>query len=407
MLISMANARIVYLALTVLLACPSSWAQEDPQSILARLHMTSSVEPDANQPMQTLLQKSVTMSLRPTFFTPPVIGGRLKDVVPDSDGLRSKGLQVSSNWLEGKLKADSEIAFADGAQPASGPQQDNNRRMMRLSLTGTEGAFRYGASYRTAGNTYVEVPNQSVREIWGEYVYGVARVRSTVGQTWNNVNGDPTQLRLMQAYNKVALTLLRPQWPELTLTYIKASLVNGLISGGTPTQRAATDTLQAAVAYTRPSWQVRLASSYITSNNQLAGTRNTTGVAELLTASYRPLNTLTIMPSLGYRADSDQWSGTHIETPSASVSINYRATHHFFFTALGGYSTTHSHDGTIDLESVNSRALLAWTFPTVSFLASAPVLAVEAGFTRTAYHSAAVADMDDVSGLVRLIVEEF
>jgi hypothetical protein len=403
----MANARIVCLALSVLLASPSSWAEEHTQTLVRKkLYATSSAESVANQTMQTQLQKAVVLSLRPTFFTPPVAAARLKDITPDSEGLRSKGLQVSSDWWQGKLKTETEIAFADSAELAMGPQPNDSRRMMRLTVTGTEGAFRYGANYRTAGTTYVERSNQSLREIWGEYQYGVVRVRSTVGETCNNVNGDPSQLRLIQAYNRMALSLLRPQWPEVTLAYIKASLNHGLIAGVTPVQLATTETAEAALSYAKPTWQVRLASSYITTHNLLPGARDTTGFMQLATGSFRPWNTLTISHSLGYRADHDQWSGARIETPSAFVSLNYRARRDLSFSALSGYSSTRSSDGTADLESMNSRALLAW-MPTVSFLNPSPVLAVEAGYTRTTHHAVAVADAADVSGLLRLIVEEF
>jgi hypothetical protein len=399
----MANARIASLALCALLLTPSSWAADEQPSARERLHLMTSPESITTQTMQTLLHNSVMLSLRPTVFTPPLLSGRLKDLTPDSDSLRSQGLAFSSSWRQGKLKTESEMAVVDGAQLAAAPQPDMSRRMTRLVVTGTEGAFRYGATYRTAGGAYVESGNQSLREVWGEYAYGIARLRTAAGQTWNNVNGDPTQPRVMQTYNRLGLSLDRPHWPELTLTYSRASLWNGLLSGVPPLQRATTDSLEAAFSYARPTWQMRLASSYIVTKNELAGTRDTTGFMETLSASFRPWNTLSIVPSVGYRADADQWSGARIETPSASFSLHYRATPHVFLSAWGGYSSTHAQDGTVDLESLNSRALVAWSCPALSFPIAPTILAFEAGYTRTADHSAAVAD---VSGLLRLIVEE-
>jgi hypothetical protein len=154
-------------------------------------------------------------------------------------------------------------------------------------------------------------------------------------------------------------------------------------------------------------WQLQLASSYLMSDNRLAGARNTTGLLESFTASYRPWNTFTVTSSVGYRADVDQWSGAHMQTPSGSLSINYRASQHCFVSALGGYSITHSNDGTTNLESVNSRALLAWTFPTIPFTVTPPIVAIEASYTLTADHAAASTEVQDVSGLVRLVIEEF
>jgi len=108
------------------------------------------------------------LALRPTFFTPPLAIGRRKYVVPDSEGLRSNGMQGSYNWLDGKLKAESELSYLDSTESDSGTQYDSGRRMMPLSVTGMEGAFPYGALSRAAGKAYVEGANQRSREVWGE-----------------------------------------------------------------------------------------------------------------------------------------------------------------------------------------------------------------------------------------------
>ncbi len=163
--------------------------------------------------MLPLLDHSITLSLRPTFFIPPLTSGRLKDVVPDSHGLRSRGLQASSTLLQGKLQVDSEVAFRDSAEPAGNALTDGSRHMMRLAVTGMQGAFRYGAFSRTAGKAYVEGQDQGRREVWAEYVAGVARVRSAFGENWNNLEEDPTQLRLMQRYGRLGMTLAAPRWP--------------------------------------------------------------------------------------------------------------------------------------------------------------------------------------------------
>ena len=288
---SITNTWVSRLALSILLLTASSWAEEEqPSLIFERLHITSSPDSPSGQSM---------LALRPTFFTPPLTIGRLKDAVPDSEGLRSKGMQGSHNWLDGKLKAESELAIPDGTELDAGTQYESGRRMIRLSLTGMEGAFRYGALSRTAGKAYVEGANQSSREVWGEYVYGLTRFRSAVGQTWDNVDGDPSQPRLLQTYGRLGMSLVRPHWPELSLTYTRASLLNAFISGGMPMQRAATDGLEATLSYMRPTWNVWLASSSTMTDNQLPGTRDTTGLAESFTTSYRPWNSLTITPSLG------------------------------------------------------------------------------------------------------------
>ena len=123
-------------------------------------------------------------------------------------------MQGFYNWLDGKLKAESELAILDGTESDAGTQYESGRRMIRLSLTGMEGAFRYGALSRTAGKAYVEGANQSSREVWGEYVYGLTRFRSAAGQTRDNVDVDPSQPRLLQTHGRLGMSLVRPHWPE-------------------------------------------------------------------------------------------------------------------------------------------------------------------------------------------------
>lgn len=135
--ISITNTWVGCLALCMLLLSASSWAEEEqPSFLFERLHITSSPDSISGQTM---------LALRPTFFTPPLAIGRRKYVVPDSEGLRSNGMQGSYNWLDGKLKAESELSYLDSTESDSGTQYDSGRRMMPLSVTGMEGAFRYGA----------------------------------------------------------------------------------------------------------------------------------------------------------------------------------------------------------------------------------------------------------------------
>jgi hypothetical protein len=394
-------------AFCVLSSTASSSGEIDQQGpLLGPLHSTTLLPTDSQTPL-SVFGNSIVVSLRPTVFTSPVAGQRLKDATSDYAVVRSKGLNASSSWFDGKLKADTEVAFLDGRQPSWGAQPDSDWRMWRMSVNGIEGALHYGVSSRSAGKAYSENPDQSLREVWAEYPLGPARLRSAVGQTWNNVSGEPTVPRFSQTYGNIAFTLARPQWPQLTLTYTRASVLNALAVGGTPSYNATTNTVAAMLAHTKSLWQVQLASSYQLSDNQLSGAKSTTSLIESLMASYHPWNTFIVTSSLGYRASVDQWSSVHIKTPSGSLSVNYRANRHCFISAFGGYSVTRSDDGIINQESVNSRALLAWTLPAISYTVSPPIVAVEANYTVTADHAMASAELQDISGLVRLVVEEF
>ncbi len=57
-----------------------------------------------------------------------------------------------------------------------------------------------------------------------------------------------------------------------------------------------------------------------------------------MAASFRPLVALTITPTLGYRAEQQEWSGARIDSPSASLSMKYTQSPRLNLTATGNYS---------------------------------------------------------------------
>jgi hypothetical protein len=103
--------------------------------------------------------------------------------------------------------------------------------------------------------------------------------------------------------------------PGLSLTYEHNSLNSALEPIGIAPQRSHNHTLETALAYTGMGWNARLASSYILGSDLLRDGAETTVRMQMLTAVFRPLNTLTIYPTLGYREEVQDWSGVRIHSP--------------------------------------------------------------------------------------------
>ena len=80
----------------------------------------------------------------------------------------------------------------------------------------------------------------------------------------------------------------------------------------------------------------------------------------MLTVAFRPLNTLTISPTLGYREEVQDWSGVRINSPSASVVLQYRQSQQLLVSAMGNYASTRSSDRLIDTELVGGKGRLTW-----------------------------------------------
>ena len=181
--------------------------------------------------------------------------------------------------------------------------------MIRLGLTGTAGSVRYGILFRSARQVFLQVPDQARREVWGEWTSGWTSLRSAIGQQWNNVIEDSPRPRLEQTSGKFGVAWKRPVWPEITLTYAHNSLNSTLEPFGIAPQRNYSHSLESALAYNGSGWNARLASTYIFGNYLLRGGAEYTVKMQTFTATVRPLDPLTISPTLGYRDEVRDWSG--------------------------------------------------------------------------------------------------
>ena len=122
----------------------------------------------------------------------------------------------------------------------------------------------------------------------------------------------------------------------------------------------------------------------------------------MLTAAFRPLNSLTISPTLGYRKEVQDWSGVRIASPSASVALQYRQSQQVLISAMGNYAGTRSSDGLIDTTHVGGKGRLAWDLQQSQTWTT--LISFEAGYNRMTHHVTSSAETEDISGLIRLVL---
>jgi hypothetical protein len=399
------------LALCIAGASSPGWTEEPPASEPLSQRWASFLSTTNQQPgpmAQPLSSAPFQTTFSSTSFTPPTLSTRVRDLSPETDRARTEGFLASTKWLKGTLVTETEVANSLGGagwlqSKAPGDTRDDAAsRMIRVGLTGTSGTMRYGMMYRHAGNAFLNVPDQSVRELWGEWKTGFTTLRSVIGQAWNNVAGDATQARLEQTYGRVGLAWTKPAWPELSLTYAHNSLSSALEPLGMTPQRTQSHIIESALAYTGTQWTVRLASNYILSSDLLRNGTETNTKIHMLTASFRPMNTLTITPMLIYREEIQPWSGVRTEAPAGSLALQYKHSRQLLISATGNYTSTRSNDGLIDTESVGGKGTLAWNLqPSLTWTA---LLAIEAGYSRLSNRVTPSADTEDISGIVRLVL---
>ncbi|MBS0172045.1 MAG: hypothetical protein JSR62_16995 [Nitrospira sp.] len=397
-------------ALLLLLTLPLTVLAEDPQQsdlLLQRIQFsdTARVAGSAGIPF-SIASPVLHTSFQATSFAPQTTSTRLKDLVPDSERPQTKGIGASSTWMKGQLTAEGEVAnnaTNDAGLTSRIDQRDDGaKRMVRMALTGTNGPVRYGINYRSAGKAFFNSPDQTVREMWAEWGLGIAKLRSSSGQTWNNVDLDPSRPRIQQNVNRIGIALVKPAWPELSLTYARSELASSFTPASTSQQRSQSHSMEAALAYTGLAWNARLSSSYILTNDDMRGGAESTTLAQTLVAIYRPINTLTLAPTLSYRMETQSWSGARIQTPMASVSLLYKQSQRLLVSAAGGYTSTKSNDGLIGTESIVGRGMCAFSLNPI--YGHPTTLSLEASYTNTTNRTVAGVDTEDLSGLVRLLV---
>ncbi len=366
------------------------------------LLLDSAPQVDSIQTISPLYQTHLT----PTYYAPPVASSRLRDLVPESDRPRSQGLLASTTWLNGTFVTEAEVARSLGGADwlhrkiPGDTHSDSAHRMVRLGLTGDAGSIRYGVRYRLAGQAFVSEQDHATREAWGEWKSGWTTLRSTIGQQWNNVAGESTRSRLKQTYGRVGLAWKRPTWPELSLSYAQNSVHSVLDPLGTAPHRSHTHTLKGALGYSGMSWNARLTSSYLLRRNLLRGVTETTVRKQQLTAVFHPLHSLTITPTLGYRQEIQDWSGVRIDSPSTSVALQYRQSRQLLIRAKGNYTTSQSSDGLINTKQVGGRGILSWDLRHSKTWKT--LVSLEAAYNRVTNHVQPSANLEDISGLIRL-----
>jgi hypothetical protein len=359
------------------------------------------------QELQTSTQPAETpvyqATITPTFYTPPIAPANVRDLSLDTNRPRTQGVLASTTWLKGAFATETEVATNQGGNSIPGDTQDDPaNRMIRLGFTASSGPTRYSMTYRTAGQAFYNGPDQALREVWGEWKNGLTTIHSAIGQQWNNVDGDSTRTRLEQHYGRVGLSLNKALWPNLAVTYSQNALNSTLDPTGIAPQKINNHTLEAALGYSGDAWNAGLTSSYTLGADLLRNGSDNRVKLQTVTASLRPLNTLTITPTLGYRTEQQDWSGVRIDSPSASLAMNYQQSQRLLIGAMGNYSTQRSSDRLIDLETLGGKGTL--TLNLQQSRGWTTLMSLEGSYSVQTNRVMSSAETQDVSGLLRFVL---
>ena len=331
-----------------------------------------------------------TMTLKSAYVTPLNKPVRPSDFILQAEDRPTRSVLATASFLQGRLVSEGEVAYTG---------TDSRSRLLRLALTGTHGRLRYGINYRTAGKFFINTPDQTMREVWGEWSVGIARFRSSMTETHDNLDKEPDRSRVMHTQERMAVTVAPPAWAEVGLSYTRSFTSSSLDPLGVSPQRTRLDTLEGTVTYPRSTWQARFSSTYSLNRDWLIPGGETVGLAHALSASYSPTKALNVSPSISLREDRQLWSGVQSETRSGSLSLTYAPDATFTLRASGSYNKTRSSDGLVDLSRYDAKAGVSWASQAKRFRKS---LSFEAGYAHSLDRINRALSADELSGLLHV-----
>lgn len=403
----LSNLMPVFLTLIIVFMMTSSSAGADQSELISPRWSPIVLGQDWPMSPKPAATTGYQADVRPTFYAAPINPASVRDLALEPNRPRTQGLLATTTWLKGAFSTEAEVAANQAGtgeihnvMPDKGA--DPSSRMMRLGITGFSGPIRYGVTYRHAGQAFYNGSDQAVKEVWGEWKRGVTTLTSAIGQKWNNVDADPTRPRIEQQYGRVGLSLSQPAWPTVSVMVSQRAIESTLDPIGVTPQKTNAQRLEAAIAYGRTSWTARFASSFSVENDLTHSGLDKRIDTQQLTAAFHPSNTLTIAPTLGYRREWQEWSGVRIDSPSASLAMNYRQSQRLLLGATGNLSETRSSDRLRELETVGGKGTVALDLQTSREWQSQ--LSFEAGYNRQFNRLVPSAQTEDVSGILRLML---
>jgi hypothetical protein len=375
------SAKVAAVAIVILIARPA-WGSGDEWRMRPK-------------PAQTSVFQA---NLTPIINESPLAPTSVRNLPLSTERPGVNGLLASTTWLKGAFSTETEVTANQAILPAA----DHSTRLTRLAVTGSAGLVRYGMRFRNAAQGFNQQTGQGVREAWGEWSIGTMALRSAIGQQWTYLQGDAAQDRAKQSYNRIDVSWKKGAWPHLAFSYAQNTANTTMDPLNFYPQKASPQSLEAAVGYSGGIWDAKLASAYGIETDLLNHGAESQIRTQTMTTSLRPIPTLTVTPSLGYRAERPEWANTRIDAPSASLTMSYRQSQRMSITAVGNYFGLRSTDKLIDLDSIGGKGIVSWELEPLRDWK--PQLSLEGGYHLQVNRLMPYAQTENISGLLRLVL---
>jgi hypothetical protein len=225
---------------------------------------------------------------------------------------------ATTSQFEGGLIGEGELAYSTLGLLTAGPEPPT---MLRLGLKARWRNLSYGADYRSIGRGFISINGvrfdnaRDESQFWGEYTFGWIRVRGLLGELWEKTAND-----------------------QLILTKTVATSLN----------------------FNKAAWSGTWMSSYALVGQGTGDRPDTVVFTNAFTASYRPMNVLSIEPNLSFKEELDQRTGARTETPAASLAVLCTPLKDLQLAGRASYARSLTRYGLNDSSALDSAAALNW-----------------------------------------------
>lgn len=332
------------------------------------------------------------------------------------------GAAAGSRPQEARVKAYGAVAYLPstlmGSRPAAASslgiddQEEPISLGFKAELNGLEG----GAEYRSIGKRLERVvagpasqKDREGTEVWLAQRLGLLRLKLSQSDLSDNVDRDPALPRTRKTQTAVGAQLAPRGWPIFGLTYATGDSERTWLTGDGGTrslERQTFDSLAGSAYYSGPGWDISGTSSYSYSRDPGRSDREMTMLYHDLSVTLRPVNTITVVPSVSTGLDRYEWSSVSNQTGMASLLLSYTPTASWWsLWTLGAYNSSQSSDRAVDGRTVSVTGGMACGLGKI--FGGRASLSVEAGYER--YADAVYPDSSarGAFGLVLLTVTSF
>jgi hypothetical protein len=305
--------------------------------------------PSANWDLQQEFGPS--FSVNPVYHTTDPRGTiRLLD-----DGIQRDAVDLSfKGSLPAGLKGEGQFASSSANSQTKKWFRQYRNQLARLRMSGSSGTLEYGGEYRSIGPGFRRGPGMNWRldqeggESWISQTFGLFKLKGMFSEFHDNLEEDPRRPRNTRMLGGSALSLSLPGDTSLSISYQRGTLQ----TNGGPAHVLEDNTMNtygASLSSWHSTWDVSLSTEIAHATNILDSSRQRNFLYHDASATFRPTDSLWIMPSLSLMQEDRSWDGLRTITPMAMVSLGYIHPERLFSVSSFAYysrstATDHSYD---------------------------------------------------------------